>query len=304
MVSMNSHRTPRHPLSLDRYESAFALAGAALLLTASVATAAAGSQPADDACWTTEQGVVGSIDHPTDPEAIVLRMFTGGGFVPVEIAFLESPAFTLYGNNVAVFRPSAESTDITDALPPYECSRLSPEQVDQLLTFALDDGGLRDAADLYADPFIADTPNTVFTIDAEGVAKDVVVQALGFNPDAPDQEARAQFQTLAELLTDFAPEVTSSTAYEVPLYQGLLTDIWTGSPAAAIPWPWADLAPEDFTGEGFAVATLTPAQAAQAVPVPSGGQGFIVLELPDGSQRSFAVKPLLPDAVAGEASQA
>jgi len=38
--------------------------------------------------------------------------------------------------------------------------------------------------------------------------------------------------------------------------------------------------------------------------VPSGGQGFIVLELPDGSQRSFAVKPLLPDAVAGEASPA
>ncbi len=281
-----------------------ALAAAALLLTTSVTTAAAGSEPADDACWTTEPGVVGGIDHPTDPEAIVLRMFTGGGFVPVEIAFLENPVFTLFGNNVAIYRPSAESNDITAALPPYECSRLSPEQVDELLAFALDVGGLRDAADLYADPFITDTPNTVFSIDAEGVAKEVVVQALGFNPDAPDQEARAQFQTLAELLMDFAPKVTSSTLYEVPLYQGLLTDIWTGSPAAAIPWPWADLAPGDFTGEGFAVTTLTPAQAAQVVPVPSGGQGFIVLELPDGSQRSFATKPLLPDAIAGEVSPA
>jgi hypothetical protein len=304
MMSMNSHRTPRQPLSLDRFESAFALAGAALLLSASVAMAATDSGPADEACWTTEPGVIGSIDHPTEPEAIVLRMFTGGGFVPLEIAFLESPVFTLFGNNVAIFRPSSESSDITDALPPYQCSRLSPEQVDELLTFALDDGGLRDAADLYADPFIADTPNTVFTIDAEDVAKDVVVQALGFNPDAPDQDARAQFQALADLLTDFAPGVTPSTAYEVPVYQGLLTDIWTGSPAPAIAWPWADLAPEDFTGDGFAVATLTPAQVAQVVPVPSGGQGFIVLELPDGSQRSFAVKPLLPDAIAGEASPA
>lgn len=290
-------------MSLDRFGPAFALAGAALLLTASV-TSAAGSEPADDACWTTEPGVVGSIDHPTDPEAIVLRMFTGGGFVPVEIAFLESPAFTLYGNNVAVFRPSVESNDITDALPPYQCARLSPEQVDELLMFALDDGGLRDAADLYADPFITDTPSTVFTIEAEGVAKEVVVQALGFNPDAPDQDARDQFQTLAELLTDFAPEVPSSTPYEVQMYEGLLTDIWEGSPAAAIAWPWDDLAPEDFTGEGFAVATLTPAQVAQVVSVPSGGQGFIVLELPDGSQQSLAIKPLLPDAIAGEAGPA
>ena len=144
------------------------------------------AQASDLPCWTNEPGVVGTIDHPIDPAAIVLRMFTGGGFVPVEIAFMENPAFTLYGNNVAIFRPATSSDDITDPQAPYLCAQLAPEQVDDLLAFALEDGGLATAGELYPDPFIVDTPNTVFTIDADGVSKETTVQALGFNPDAPD----------------------------------------------------------------------------------------------------------------------
>jgi hypothetical protein len=282
---------------MGRLQPALSLAGAALLLTTSAALAVDQSPDPGASCWTAEPGTIGAIDHPTDPQAIVLRQFTGGGFVPAEIAFLESPVFTLYGNNVAIFRPVAEMGDLTDPLPPYQCALLTPEQVDELLAFALDEAGLRDASDLYEDPFIVDTPNTVFTIDADGVAKEVVVQALGFNPDAPDPEARARFETLAERLTAFVP-ADGSVAFDVPLYEAMLSEIWLEAPAEAIAWPWSDVSPDDFVGEGWAETTLTPGQAAQVVDVPSGGQGYIVLDLPDGTQQSLAVKPLLPDELA------
>ena len=75
----------------------------------------------DSSCWTSEPGVVGTIDHPVEPTAIVLRMSVGGGFVPAEIAFIESPTFTLYGNNVAIFGPAGQSSDLTDPLPAFAC---------------------------------------------------------------------------------------------------------------------------------------------------------------------------------------
>ena len=145
---MNTSHTLRAPLSRGRFEPALALAGAVVLVAASATLAAERSPAPESSCWTSEPGSTGAIDHPTDPRSIVLRMFIGGGFVPAEIAFLESPVFTLYGNNVAIFRPAGEQQDLADPLPPYQCSRLTPEQVDELLAYALDEAGLRDAADL------------------------------------------------------------------------------------------------------------------------------------------------------------
>lgn len=272
------------------------LAASALLLAASAVTATDAAQPTSPTeCWTDEPGIVGTIDHPAQASAIVLRMFTGGGFVPVEIRFMENPVFTLYGNDVAIFRPAGEPESLTDPLVPYACARLTPDQVDELLAFALDDGGLRDADDRYANPFIVDTPNTVFTIDADGIAKDVVVEALGFDPDAPDAEERAHFSLLADLLTDFGPEVDDAQPFEVPRYRGLLTEAWAELPGTPQPWPWADLSVDDFSGDGFATATLTPDQVGQVTSIPNGGQGYLLLELPDGSVGSLTVAPLLPD---------
>ena len=296
---MNHINTPPHPLSRTAHRAALALAGAAVILSAS-ATLADEASPVPGACWTQMPGELGSVDHPTDPGAIVLRMSVGGGFVPLEVAFLESPTFTLYGNNVAVFRPSVAQDSITEPLPPYQCVALTPEQVDSLLTDALDDGGLREAADLYPDPYIADTPNTVFTIDADGVDKTITIEALGFDSQAPDPEARARFEVLADQLSRFSEVATDPTEFDVPRYRALLTDVWIDAPADAVAWPWEDVTPADFSGDGLAVATLTPEQVAMVVPVPSGGQGYIVLELPDGTQQSLAIRPLLPDEVAAE----
>ncbi len=296
---MNNTHSPYHSLSTTSRVTVGLLALTTLLGLGSAAVAAADELAS---CWTSEPGALGSIDHPTGALDIVLRMQVGGGFVPIEIAFLESPTFTLYGNNVAIFRPATDAGDLTDPVPPYACSVLSPQQVDHLLTFALDEGGLRDADERYANPFIVDTPNTAFTVDADGVDKVVVVEALGFDEQAPDPEARARFGALAAALSDFGSQVEASTPYDVPLYRAMLTEPWIEEPGEPAPWPW-DEQPGDLFGDGLdVIATLTPEQVAQVTSVPNGGQGYILLETPDGTLVSLAIRPLLPDEIANGGS--
>jgi hypothetical protein len=139
--------------------------------TAASPSDAPSTGPDGATCFTAEPGVVGTIDHPVEPLAVVLRMFVGGGFVPPEIRFIESPVFTLYGNDVAIFQPSAQMEALTDPYPPFQCAQLSPEQVDELLGVALDEGGLAQAGDYYPNPNIVDVPSTTFGIDAGGITK-------------------------------------------------------------------------------------------------------------------------------------
>jgi hypothetical protein len=200
--------TPYPPLVQRRAAVALvaALSAAGALV---VAPPAFGQMGSPGPCSTDEPGSVGSVDHPTEPDAVVLRMAVGGGFVPSGIAFLqENATFTFYGADVVVFQPAQGSdTQLTDAWPAYPCAGLTPEQVDALLTFALEDGALAVARDSYANPSIVDVPTTTFTIDAAGVDKVVAVHAVGFDmaPEA-DADARAGFQALADRLSSFVVE--------------------------------------------------------------------------------------------------
>ncbi len=291
---MNNTLSPYRPLSIaTRIATATSLSFMAAF--AGVASGPVVALDEDSSCWTSEPGVVGTIDHPVEPTAIVLRMSVGGGFVPAEIAFIESPTFTLYGNNVAIFGPAGQSSDLTDPLPAFACTRLSVEQVDEVLTSALDEGGLRGAKARYPNPFIVDTPNTIFSIDADGVDKSVVVEALGFDDQAPDPKARARFEALAGLLSDFGAQVETSQLYQVPLYRASLNEPWIEDPGTPLPWPWPETPTELFGDDLSDQPTLTPDQVAEVTMVPNGGQGYIALETPSGDMMSLAVRPLLPD---------
>jgi hypothetical protein len=266
-----------------------------------VSAPAIGQSEPPGSCFTDQPGTVGTVDHPTEPDAVVLRMSVGGGFVPFEIAFLqENPTFTLYGNDVVIYQPaSSPDAQFTDAWPAYLCAQLSPEQVDELLTFALEDGGLADARDEYLNPNIVDVPTTTFTIDAAGVDRVVAVHALGFDM-APeeDADARAGFQALADLLTPF--EAEGAAPFDVPGYAALLTprSIDPEQEVEAIAWPWPDLTLDDFPGDEYARhGTLTPDQAAAVTTVPNGGQILIPITGPDGAPLSLTVRPILPDTV-------
>ena len=275
--------------------------GLAASLLVAMPVAAAESAPPTSApvdCYTLEPGTVGSVDHPTDPSAIVLRMSQGGGFVPTAIRFIETPRFTLYGNDVAIFQgPLSSDADIFDPRPAFQCLQLTPDQVDELLTFALGEGGLADAATDYPNPNITDVGTTMFTIDADGVAKTVSVYALGFEMAPEDQLAdRASFAALADLLGDFGATVDGEQPYDVPAYAAMLEEDALEPGDASAPWPWTDLAPDAFVIGDMAGVVLTPEQVAMVTTVPNGGQALIPVTSPEGAPLRLSIRPSLPEA--------
>ena len=253
-------------------------------------------------------GQVGQIEHPTGPTDIVLRMHVGGGFVPMEVALIESPAFTLYGDNTVIFRPSPPQGHIFDPSAPqaaYVKATMNADQVDALLSYALNQGGLLDAREDYSDIGIADAPTTTFTINAGGVDKQVAIVALAPDPgpDSADSADRAKFAVLADLLDSFETEVEKgnvelSEPYVPTMYKAMLPEAFEGQHGVAVEWPWDDLTMDDFpiTAEsGFPNGYITAEQAALVIDVPSGGVGGLLLEGPDGKLYSLAIRPLLPD---------
>ena len=152
----------------------------------------------------------GTIDHPTGATDVILRYDEGGGFVMPAFAATMVPWFTLYGDGTMIFRnpalepPAAQGSVMTQN--PMRTAKLSEEQIQNLLAFALTEGGLAGARDSYENMQVADASTAIFTIAADGITKKVSVYALGMEP-APagqpggaDGPARLAFQKLAERL--------------------------------------------------------------------------------------------------------
>lgn len=252
----------------------------------------------------------GEIEHATGATDVLLRFETGGGFVPPSFLAIEAPIFTLYGDGTVVFRnPALELPQPIGSvypLNPFRTLKLTEDQMQQVLGFALGEGGLGVARASYENNMISDAPTTVFTVDAGGLKKTVSIYALGMDIEGvPDGPARAAFQRLAERLGDFDGDgAVTSEVFQPDRYRGVLMD---GAAAPdQIKWPWADLKPEDFAfpadSNAFQRAdlVLTQAQVDELglKDVQGGFQG-LTIESPDGSKvYSFVLRPLLPDETA------
>ena len=254
---------------------------------------------------------VGAIDHKTGATDVILRIEQGGGFVPIDFLASQAPGFTLYGNGVVVFQrtvttfPQPDANGVLKAVP-WRTASVDEGQVQQLLEFALGQGGLGSARDKYLSDGIADAPNTIFTIRAGGLDKTVVVNALSEETrPGPDAVARSAFLSLAKRLQDFDLGGTiSSDVYEADRYRGVLSPR-DGAPAGtSLDWPWPAIKPIEFKegpsdGSG---ATILPHRtmstdevaALKLADIEGGVQG-LTLRGPDGAIYSFILRPLLVD---------
>ena len=239
------------------------------------------------------------VDHPTGATDVILRMEEGGGFVPIEFAASQAPTFTLYGDGRVVFQPLVET--FPEAGPdgitrnvPWRTAQLDAGQIEELLTFALGQGGIGTARDSYVDNGLIDAPNTIFTVDAGGLKKTVTVNALGMEPTGgPDDAARASFKKLGDRLRDFDEGGTIATDQFVPAgYRGVLVEreVDPNFPGPTpIEWPWPDLTIADFkegdgvTAPGLPARGLTADEVAalELGDAPGGASGLIV-KSPDG----------------------
>lgn len=248
----------------------------------------------------------GAIEHPTGPTEVVLRYDEGGGFVPAEFFITSLPIFTLYGDGSILFRnpddqPAADENFFLRH-NPLKAAKLSEAQIQEVLEFAISQGGLGTAREQYDNPMMADVGSAIFILRAGGREKTVTVVGLTEGgAEGPDAVARRSFLTLAQRLRNFDDGGTYPTvAYDPPAYRAILQEV-TGV-ATTRPWPWANLKVADFptpkdpnAGLVFPQRVLTPTEVAEiGLGDLRGGALGIYLNGPDGKQYSLALRPLLP----------
>jgi hypothetical protein len=176
-----------------------------VLLPALVGLAACGSETVD-ATDTTAAG--GAISYPTAGNQPVVRLTSGGGFVP-EGADFRTPAELVIEGDGSVFRPGAQ-IEIYPAplLPAVTVAPLDPEGM-QIVLEAAEQAGLLAPAPDYdggASALVADAPTTVLEIQADGQTYRHEAYALGFEDDTAQQssatEARSNLNDFVNQLRD------------------------------------------------------------------------------------------------------
>ena len=174
----------------------------------------------------------GAIEHATGATDVILRLDQGGGLMIRGGGATLVPPFTLYGDGTVVFRnPMLEPPPAVGPVMvqnPMRTAKLDEDQIQDLLGFALTEGGLGVAKLQYDYPMLADAGTAIFTIRAGGLDKTVNVYALGIDdPNVPDRPARAAFTKLSERLTNFDQNGTFATDVYVPSgYRGILLGHW------------------------------------------------------------------------------
>jgi hypothetical protein len=112
-----------------------------------------------------------AIAHPTGADEVVLRVTSGGGFVPVEFNLRALPSFTLYGDGTIIVPGAITMIFPGPAIYPLVRSKLSERQVQALLLRARQAGLLAAGRVDYGDMGaigVADAPTTTLLVNAAG----------------------------------------------------------------------------------------------------------------------------------------
>jgi len=270
---------------------------------ASPASPGGGASPTSAPASPSSEGIA----HPTGADEIVLRLDEGGGMMIPEFFAGHVPPFTLYGDGTVVFA-STDPNNVPEPNAPWvgqplRTAKLTEAQIQDLLLFALRDGGLANAREQYDNPMVADAGSTIFEIHADGDSKTVTVPALGMEEEpGPDTAVKAALAGLADRLRDFDQGGTlASDPYVAKAYRGVLLAQPGVQGVNLRAWPWPDLKPADFKLPADpnvlqqATRSLSPAEA-QAIGVEgyeNGIQGGVWFQVGDAIY-SLALRPLLP----------
>lgn len=299
-------------MSNHRLPAAVALLAAVTALGCSTGAAPTGaptSGPSGTPVGSAPAPLIDGISHPTGATDVVLRFDEAGGFVPVEFLAAHVPYFTLYGDGSVVFvQTSANVQPAEDGISrgyPLRTGKLTEAQVQDLLEFALRDGGLAIAKAEYQNPLVADAPTAIFEVNADGGKKKVSVVALGMEGEqGPDTAIKASMAKLGERLRDFDRGGTLSSAAFAPAgYRAVLMDASGGGSGPARPWPWPSLTLDDFSfppdpsalQQGTRVLSPDELAAIGVEGLENGVQSGLTVTGPDKKPYTLVIRPLLPD---------
>ncbi|HVL90072.1 MAG TPA: hypothetical protein VM841_07550 [Actinomycetota bacterium] len=165
---------------------------------------------------------------PRGADELILRVFTEGGFVPVEFNLRNLPEFTLTGDG-RVFSIGAQIEIYPPpALPPLLVRPIESDAVAKIIAEAKA-AGLDGPDKEYRYDLVADAGTTVFTfVDDDGVTHTIRAYALGFEADggdappgqtAEEREARAKLAKLREKLLDLSSWLPRESLGEDKVYE-------------------------------------------------------------------------------------
>lgn len=163
------------------------------------------------------------VEHPEEPDELVLRVTVGGGFVPVEFNLTEVPAFSLYGDGSIITPGPQIAIFPAPALPNLQQKKVTEEGIQMILAEAVD-AGLEGPDRRLTNDRIADAPTTAFTVVTDAGAHTTSVYALGIGTgpqEGPgdDRQTRSrlrQFQEMVSSLEQSLPagEISAERPFE------------------------------------------------------------------------------------------
>jgi hypothetical protein len=123
-------------------------------------------------------GPGGTVTHSTGKADIVLRVETGGGFVPVEYNLTQLPGLTIYGDGTVIMTGPMIEIYPQQAIPNLQQATISQGDIDKILAAAKKAGLFANGVD-YGQPSITDVGTTTITINADGQTYTSNIYALG-----------------------------------------------------------------------------------------------------------------------------
>lgn len=252
----------------------------------------------------------GGMEHPEQPNELILQIAVGGGFVPVEFNLTELPAFSLYGDGKAIALGPQIAVYPAPALPNLQEMQVTEEGIQRILASALE-AGLSGPDRSLENDRIADAPTTTFTVVAGGDTHTTAVYALGIDVDGPEdvtdqQEDRQRLRQFQQRATDLQQWLSADQISALRLFEPERMRLFVepGAPDRPEPglqqpelaWPLdVDLTAfgEPHTLEGYRCGVVAGADLQTLLSVAEGANQLTPW-VSDGQTYKVLFRPLLP----------
>jgi len=258
-----------------------------------------------------------TISHPTGSQELVMRVSTGGGLVPIQYMLTHVPEFSLYGDGTVIVTGPVILVFPGPALPNLQTAKVSEDTIQEILSLAKELGLFANGVD-YGSPGITDVATTTILINAEGTSYRADIYALGMEEGAggltmQQQEARAAIADLVAKLSDVSVFGAEGLAWKPYDFSSLLVFSTRFSPQSVsdteiepnrLAWPLDD---PDTIGEpddrpGYRRVVISGQDLDQLRPLLDEATQITVWTYA-GREYSLYFRPLLPDELAGGASE-
>jgi hypothetical protein len=243
----------------------------------------------------------------TGANDLILRLDTGGGFVPMSYLLTHMPQWSLYGDGRIIVQGPMIEIYPQPLLPNLRIMRVTPSEIQTILAEA-DKAGLLGPDASYSAGGIADAPTTIFTVTVDGKTHRISAYALMDGVQAEneaDEAARAKLmdfdRKIGDLDTLLGRPVTDKEAFEPTGIRVLVSragdDDTAGVEPNRIAWPLAD--DPATAGQNTNVPTTRCVLATGqdlATFLDAAKQATTITRWTYGSlEYSVMVRPLLPD---------